>query len=95
MAENDEKPTRLVGIKYEPGEGLPRIIVKGSGKAAEEMLNKRSVLSGPKVFKNKELVDKLFRLPIDAEISEDTFQLVAVLLAHVFSIEEKLRSHHE
>lgn len=91
----DEKIKKVVGLQYEPGEGLPRVIVKGSGRIAEEILKKRPLHNGPKVFKNQQLVDKLYRLPIDAEISQDTFQLVAILLTHVFSIEEKLKKINE
>jgi len=90
-----EKLTKVVGLQYEPGEGLPRVIVKGSGRVAEEILKKRPLYKGPKVFKNQQLVDKLYRLPVDAEISQDTFQLVAILLTHVFSIEEKLKNTNE
>ncbi len=86
---------KVVGLQYEPGDGLPKVIVKGSGKIAEKILQKKTLRGSPKVFKNKELVDKLFRLPVDAEISRDTFQLVAILLAHVFSIEEKLKQKNE
>jgi type III secretion system FlhB-like substrate exporter len=92
---NKKELKKVVGLQYEPGKGLPRVIVKGSGCIAEELLKKRSVGSGPKVFKNKELVDKLYRLPMEAEITKDTFQLVAILLTHVFSIEEKLKNDNE
>ncbi len=94
MTEN--KPfQKVVGLQYEPGDGLPKVIVKGSGKIAEKILQKETLRRSPKVFKNEELVDRLFRLPVDAEISRDTFQLVAILLAHVFSIEEKLKQKNE
>lgn len=93
---NDEvKVLKLVGLQYEPSEGLPKVIVKGSGIVAEEILKKRSVRYGGRVFKNKDLADKLFRLPMDAEISRETFQIVAILLTHVFSIEEKLKKFNE
>ncbi|MCW8931129.1 MAG: EscU/YscU/HrcU family type III secretion system export apparatus switch protein [Gammaproteobacteria bacterium] len=90
-----EKPKKVVGLQYKHGEGLPKVIVKGSGSIAEQILKKRSLNSGPKVFKNKELVEQLYRLPMDSEISRDSFQLVAILLTHVFSIEEKLKQKNE
>jgi type III secretion system FlhB-like substrate exporter len=90
-----DKFKKVVGIQYEPGEGLPRVIVKGSGRVAEEIVKNAPLQGGPKVFENRQLVDRLYRLPIDAEISQDTFQLVAILLTHVFSIEEKLKKINE
>lgn len=90
-----DKFKKVVGIQYEPGEGLPRVIVKGSGRIAEEIVKNAPKQGGPKIFENQQLVDKLYRLPMDAEISRDTFQLVAILLTHVFSIEEKLKKVNE
>ncbi len=86
-----EPPKRVVGLQYEPGAGLPQVILKGSGHLAEEILRQRGLLEGPPVIKDKELLDKLYRLPMDAEIGSDLFHLVAILLAHVFAIEEKMK----
>lgn len=88
---NAESPKKVVGLQYEPGVGLPQLILKGSGYLAEEILKRRDPAKGPQVVKDKELLDKLYRLPIDAEIGPDLFHLVAILLSHVFAIEEKMR----
>lgn len=88
---DSESPKKVVGLQYEPGEGLPQVILKGSGYLAEEILRRRDPATGPQVIKDKKLLDKLYRLPIDAEIGPDLFHLVAILLAHVFAIEEKMR----
>lgn len=86
-----ESPKKVVGLQYEPGVGLPQVILKGSGYLAEEILRQRNPVNGPQVIQDKELLDKLYRLPMDAEIGPDLFHLVAVLLAHVFAIEEKMK----
>lgn len=86
-----EPPKKVVGLQYEPGVGLPQVILKGSGYLAEEILRQRNAVDGPRVIKDKELLDKLYRLPIDAEIGPDLFHLVAVLLAHVFAVEQKMK----
>lgn len=89
---DEAKPNKkVVGLQYEPGKGLPQVILKGSGKAAEAILKQRSLQSGPKVVRNEELLTQLYRLPMDAEIGPELFHLVARILAHVFSIEEKLK----
>jgi len=89
MSESDFK--KVVGLKYTPGEELPRLILKGSGKIAEEILKQRNSLNSHKVVEDKELVNKLYRLPIDAEITRDLYEVVAIILAHVFSVNEKLK----
>lgn len=91
MRDEADKITRVVGLQYEPGEGLPQVIVKGSGQLANEMIEKaRKLSSGPQIVKDEALLQQLYRLPMEAEIGSELFQLVAILLAHVFSIEEKL-----
>jgi len=82
---------KVVGLEYKKGEGLPRVILKGSGKIADSILKSRRLGSGPAVVENKDLVDKLYRLPIDAEISEDLFGMVAIILAHILSVDENKR----
>lgn len=88
---DNEKPKKVVGLQYTPGEGLPRVILKGSGKIADEILKERNAINSHKVIEDEELVEKLYRLPIDAEITNDLYDVVAVVLAHVFSVDQKLR----
>jgi flagellar biosynthesis protein len=93
VSEEKKKIDRVVGLHYEPGEGLPQVIVKGSGAQAREIIDRAKKLrGGPQVVKDEALLGKLYRLPIDAEIGPELFQLVAILLAHVFSIEKNLET---
>lgn len=89
--ETQDSKKKVVGLSYEPGKGLPKVILKGYGNLADEILSRRSLSNGPQVVRNDELVEQLYRLPMDAEIGPELFHLVARLLVHVFSIEEKLR----
>lgn len=87
----ETKPQRVVGIRYEPEEGAPKVILKGAGALAEEILRTRHPVTGPQVVKNPELLEKLYRLPVDAQIGPELYHLVAIVLAHVFSVEAKAR----
>jgi flagellar biosynthesis protein len=93
MSENDqnETPARVVGLHYDPEDGLPQVVVKGSGHLAEEILKRRDWLRDQPVVRDPQLVEQLYKLPIDARIGPELFQLVATLLVHVFAIEEKVR----
>jgi len=82
---------KVIGLKYAPGEGLPKIVLKGSGKIADEILQDRNSINSHRVIEDEELVKKLYRLPIDAEITSDLYDVVAVVLAHVFSVDQKLK----
>lgn len=87
--EAEVKPQRVVGIKYEPGKGLPRVILKGSGEQAREIFEYGKRLRGPPLVENKKLLEQLYRLPIDAEIGPELYKLVAALLVHVYAVEDK------
>jgi type III secretion system FlhB-like substrate exporter len=85
------EPKKVVGLGYEVGQGLPRVVVKGSGKMAEQILRQRDPNNGPMLVKDAQLLEQLYRLPMDAEIGAELFHLVAALLAHVFAVEEKMK----
>ena len=89
MAAQEQK--KVVGIAYEPGVGLPRVVVKGSGPIAEQILREGATHDGPLVVKDTQLLQQLYRLPMDAEIGPELFQLVAALLAHVFNVEQRIK----
>lgn len=91
MSESRDEDKRVIGLQYEAGKGLPRVILKGSGKLAEKILERSKEKDGPPVVKDKKLMQQLYRLPIDAEIGPELYEVVAVLLVHVFAIEEQLR----
>ena len=81
---------RVVGLQYVPEERLPHVILKGSGPLAEALLERRGGHIGPQVVRNEALLQSLYRLPIDSAIGPELFHVVAVILAHVFALEQKM-----
>jgi len=86
---------KVVGLAYDAPEELPKVVVKGCGEAAERILRERDWLRGPEVVKDPQLLEQLYRLPVDGAIGPELFQLVAILLTHVFAIEERLRGESQ
>jgi type III secretion system FlhB-like substrate exporter len=86
---------RVVGLKYEPGQGPPQVLLKGAGKTAEQVIDRARQLSGHKIVEDEKLLEQLFRLPVEAPIDTDLFQLVAVLLVHVFTLDETMQKAQE
>lgn len=84
----DEGSRKVVGLEYDPEQGLPRVILKGGGKLAEEIIAAGKRMDGPPLVKDERLLEALYRLPIDGEIGPELFELVAALLVHVFAIDE-------
>lgn len=87
--DHGKRMRRIVGLQYEPSKRVPQVIVKGSGPAAEEILRRGQMAGHPRIIEDVELVDQLFKLPVDAHIGPELFDLVAVLLAHVFRLEQE------
>jgi type III secretion system FlhB-like substrate exporter len=83
---------RIVGLKYEPAEGPPQVVLKAAGELADEVLRSRMRLPhAAPVVRNEALLEQLYRLPVDGRIGPELFRAVAVLLAHVLSVEAKLK----
>lgn len=92
---DEQKFKKVVGLQYDPQrDALPKIILKGSGRIADEILQSRNSLNSHKVVEDAELVNQLFKLPIDAEITPDLYEIVAIVLGHVFSINHKLKERN-
>ena len=62
---------KVIGLKYDPGEGVPQVVVKGAGAAAEELLRQRDALGGPPLVHDSALAGELYRLPMDAPIGPE------------------------
>lgn len=83
---------RIVGLKYEPGDGAPQVILKASGELAEEVLRRRRrAAEAAPVVKNEALLEQLYRLPVDGQIGAELYRAVALLLAHVLAVEAELK----
>jgi len=87
--EKKQELQKVVGLKYEKGKGLPKVLLKGQGYIADEILRRRDKYNGPPLVKDEKLVQQLYKLPIDGEIGRDLFELVAILLVHVYAVEKK------
>ena len=84
--------TRIVGLKYDPAEGLPQVVLKAGGELADEVLRaRRHLADAPPVVRNEALLESLYRLPVDGRIGPELFRAVAVLIAHVLAVEVKLK----
>jgi flagellar biosynthesis protein len=85
----DKELKKVVGLSYDKGHGLPKVVLKGAGFFADDILKKgRSLKQKPLVVKNKDLVNQLYKMPIDTDIGPDLFELVASVLVHLYSIDD-------
>jgi flagellar biosynthesis protein len=81
---------RVVGISHADGGAAPVVVVKGAGEAAEAVLERARQQADTPIVRAPELVDQLYRVPIDAAIGKDLFPVMAALLAHVLTVDSRL-----
>jgi flagellar biosynthesis protein len=87
MAESNEDPRSLaVALAYESGDSAPRVVAKGRGLIAKEIV-KRAREAGVFVHESRELVSLLSQVDLDQHIPPQLYVAVAELLAWLYRIE--------
>jgi flagellar biosynthesis protein len=87
----DEAPelTRgeAVALTYANGESAPRVVAKGRGLIAHEIIE-RAREAGVFVHESPEMVALLMQVDLDARIPPQLYVVVAELLAWIYRIEQ-------
>ena len=85
MKPEDTKKT-AVALTYETGTAAPRVVAKGRGIIAEEII-KRAAEAGVYVHESPELVSLLMQVDLDDSIPPQLYIAVAELLAWLYRLE--------
>lgn len=84
------KPKQAVAVRYrENKDGAPRIVAKGSGFIAEQIINTAGQHGIP-LYQNSTLSGMLLAVELDREIPAELYQVVAEVLAYIFRIDQRL-----
>ncbi|CAN5794684.1 EscU/YscU/HrcU family type III secretion system export apparatus switch protein [soil metagenome] len=75
-----------VAIAYQTGDVAPRIVAKGKGLIAEQIIA-RAKEHGVHIHQSKELVSLLMKVDLDEDIPPALYRVVAELLAWLYHIE--------
>jgi flagellar biosynthesis protein len=78
-----------IALTYEAGDAAPRVVAKGRGLIAEEIIA-RARQHGVAVHESKELVALLMQVELDGDIPPELYRAVAELLAWLYRIESGL-----
>lgn len=84
--EQPEPPNNAVALAYQEGDAAPRVVAKGRGLIAEEII-RRAREHGVYVHESKELVALLMQVDLDRDIPPSLYRVVAELLAWLYHIE--------
>jgi flagellar biosynthesis protein len=81
-------PQQAVALAYLEHSGAPKVVAKGKGLIAEQIIQKAKE-SGVFVHESRELVSLLMNVDLDQQIPQGMYQAIAELLAWVYQIENK------
>lgn len=76
-----------VALAYNAGEAAPRVVAKGRGVVAREIIE-RAREAGVYVHESPELVSLLMQVDLDARIPPQLYVAVAELLAWLYRVEQ-------
>ncbi len=83
-----DKQGLAVALKYAPGDQAPRVVAKGRGLIAEEIIA-RARAHGVYVHESPELVTLLAQVDLDDRIPPALYIAVAELLAWLYRVEQQ------
>jgi flagellar biosynthesis protein len=88
--QDQEKEERAlaVAMAYKAGDAAPRVIAKGRGLIAEEII-RRAREHGIYVHESPELVSLLMQVDLDSHIPAQLYVAVAELLAWLYQVERR------
>ena len=88
MTDPDPPPRSAVALAYRAGDAAPRVVAKGRGVVAEEIV-RRARQAGVYVHGSTELVGLLMQVDLDRHIPPQLYIAVAELLAWIWRIEQR------
>lgn len=86
LAVEDKERALAVALAYAPGDAAPRVVAKGRGLVAEEIVA-RAREHGIFVHESPELVTLLSQVDLDDHIPPQLYIAVAELLAWLYRVE--------
>jgi len=87
QAPDDKRRASAVALAYRSGESAPRVVAKGQGFIAEEIIE-RAKAAGVYVHESRELVSLLMQLDLDSHIPPQLYIAIAELLAWIYALEQ-------
>jgi flagellar biosynthesis protein len=83
-----DRPRAAVALAYREGDAAPRVVAKGRGLVAEEII-RRAGEAGIYVHGSSDLVGLLMQVDLDRHIPPQLYVAVAELLAWIWRVERR------
>ncbi len=88
----NKKNNLAVALKYNIGDNAPKVIAKGKGLVAEQII-KKGKQEAVEIHEDKDLAKNLMDIEIGQEIPENLYTTVASILAFVYDLDNKEGEH--
>lgn len=86
---DDNRTKKAIALKYSKKESAPKVIGKGKGLIAEEILDsarKHNI----HIQQDPALIELLSKLEIDQQIPEELYEAVAEIFAFIYKIDKDI-----
>lgn len=80
---------QAVALRYDTGDFAPRVIAKGQGFMAEEII-KYAKEHGIFIHESKDLVSLLMQVDFDRHVPVELYRVIAEVLAWVYEMESEV-----
>lgn len=89
MSEKKFSRKEAIALSYNPNENSsPKVIAKGKGKIAENILDKAGLNNVP-IYEDSNLVELMSQLDLNEAIPEDLYEAVAEVFAFIYRLDEQ------
>lgn len=86
------KEKQAVALRYRKNEDrAPRVVAAGRGELARRIIEE-AARHGIPLYEDRDLVDLLMRLPLNAEIPPELYRAVAEVLVFIYQLDKKPQS---
>ncbi len=82
---SNKKEDKAVALSYEPSESVPKVVAKGEGIVARNIIEKGKE-EDIVIYEDKNLVDSLIGLDINDKIPEELYEVVAEIIFYVYNL---------
>jgi flagellar biosynthesis protein len=89
--DDQQKVQNAVALAYQAGEAAPKVVAKGRGLIAEQIIARASE-AGVYVHESRDLVALLMQVDLDSHIPPALYRAVAELLAWLYHIESEKKT---
>lgn len=84
---------KAVALSYKQGDIAPKVIAKGRGAVADNIVQK-GLQEGITIYKDEKLIQNLIGLEINEEIPEDLYEAVAEIIFYIYNLDVQRGNSH-